>query len=173
MRDTFIIIGLTFVAAIIGAYILFTGNGSLSSASLATGASDNAAAVAIPFTKLAQGEQSSVSTRVNYLITSKSQLEELWKMLRADGQMPNINFATSSVIAVFAGKEPTAGYAIAVSKITDGEVRAVTITITTPASACPATRSMTAPYQVVEVPKSPLSLTHEDQTATAGCPQNQ
>ncbi len=172
MRDTLIIIGLTFVAAIIGVYILFTGNGGLSSASLATGENNNAAAVAIPFTKLAQGEQSSVSSRVNYIITSKSQLEELWKMLRASGQMPSVDFATSSVIAVFAGEEPTAGYAIAVSKVTDGEVRAVTITITTPASACPAARSVTAPYQVVEVPKSPLSLTHEDQTKTAGCPQN-
>ena len=171
MRDTLIIAGLTFVAVIIGIYIFFYNSGSLSSAALSAGANTNSAAVAIPFTKLAQGTRSSVSTRVNYLITSTSQLEELWKMLGAGGQMPSVDFATHNVIAVFAGKEPTAGYAIAVSKVTDSEVRAVTITITAPASTCSAAHSMTAPYQVVELPKSPLSLTHEDQTATAGCPQ--
>ncbi len=168
MRDTLIIIGLAFVAVVVGAFLFLYGRESLSNAS-SSAVAYNTPAATVPFTELAQGVQSSVSVRANYLITSESQLSELWKMIDARGQTPVVNFATHDVVAVFAGKEPTAGYTITVSKVEDTNTREVTVALTSPGGSCVLAQSVTAPYQVVELPKTSLPLTHTDQAITASC----
>ncbi len=171
MRDTLIIIGLALVAVIAGSFIFLYGRGSLSSASSSavTYGAPATLAATVPFTELAQGVRSTVSVRANYLITSQAQLVKLWKMIDARGQAPVIDFAKNDVIAVFAGKEPTAGYAVAVSKIEDTNTREVTVALTSPGGNCVLAQSVTEPYQVIELPKTVLALTHVDQEITASC----
>ena len=171
MRDTFILVGLAAVALVLGSYILLYGRGTLSDTSLSAGTQNSSAAVDVPFTDLLQGTRSSVTGRVNYVITSKSQLEELLKMISTTDPMPNVDFSTHDIIAVFSGEKPTGGYAISVSKIADSVVRMVTITLASPGSACVLSQSTTDPYQIIAVPKTSLPLVHEDQTATTSCPQ--
>ena len=173
MRDTLIIIGLALVAVVAGSFIFLYGRGSLSntSSSAVPYGAPVAAAATVPFTELAQGAHSTVSARANYRITSQTQLAELWKMIDARGQTPVIDFAANDVIAVFAGKEPTAGYAIAVSKVEDANTREVTVALTSPGGSCVLAQSVTAPYQVIELPKTSLALTHVDQAITASCPR--
>lgn len=170
MRDTLIVIGLALVAILIGVFMFLYGQGNLSGpSSAAVSYTPTPAAVDVPFTPLAQGEQSTVSTRANYLITSKSELADLWKMVDARGQIPVVDFTTNNVIAVFAGKEPTAGYTIAVSKIQDTSTREVTVTLSAPGGSCVLAQKVTAPYQIVELPKTSLNFTHQDILTTTSC----
>jgi hypothetical protein len=106
---------------------------------------------------------------VNYLITSSSQFGELWKVVTATGAPPKIDFKTHSVIAVFAGQKPTAGYAVAVAKIEDASARMVSITLAKPSDDCMLAQSITTPYQLISVPATSLSLAHEDISVTTTC----
>lgn len=131
--------------------------------------SNGAAGVAVPFTELATGLHAKVDWRANFLITSAPEMSELWKIIDAAGQTPVINFDTNDVIAVFAGDKPTGGYSIAVSRVTDGTLRTVTVTLTSPGGSCFLAESLTSPYQIIEIPKGSLPLTHQDEVVTQSC----
>lgn len=154
MRTVFIIISVGILAAAVWLFV----------------ANYHGSAGSISFTELAQGEQSSVSQRANYLITSQSELASLWNLIKApSSNIPIIDFTKNNVIAVFSGIEPYAGAAIAVSRIEDSSTkRIVEVSITKPD--CAAAQATTSPYQVVEVGKTPLTLTHVDQVRTITCP---
>jgi len=164
MRNALIVSGAVVVAVIVGTLLFLYGGENFSNKNYSI-------VTTVPFTELAHGTQSDVATRTNYLITSASELEKLWKMIDAKGNPPVVDFAKSAVAAVFAGQKMTGGYAIAVSKVTDAQDRVVTITLSSPDSTCLFTQSITAPYQIIKLPKTSLSFTHEDQTATTSCSQ--
>ena len=172
MRNTLITIGLVLLAAVVGAFIYLSGRGQdMQKESLPAVAATPVAAVVVPFTELAHGTHSTVTTRVNYSITSADQLSKLWKMIDATSTPPIVDFKTQTVVAVFAGQKPTAGYAIAVSKIEDTESRMVSVTLASPDGTAAAKKSATAPYEVIVVPLTALSFAHEDISATAACPK--
>src|SRR3989338_9088697 len=50
--------------------------------------------VAVPFTKLTEGKQSVIARRVNYVLTSPTELNELWKTVDAPGKPPKVDFKT-------------------------------------------------------------------------------
>lgn len=118
---------------------------------------------------IAHGSQSQVKNRVNYLIQSEKELGDLWKLLNTDKKVPEVDFASKSVIAVFAGEKQTAGYDIIVQSVVDTQVREVTISLIKPGPGCVTGQVITAPYQLVEVPKTSLSLTHKDVDVIARC----
>ena len=165
-RDKFVVVGVAIVAIGIGTYLFSSGN--LSSASLSS--DTQIAASAVPFKPLVRGSNSKVATRVNYFITSPDQLSELWKMINASSTPPTVDFNKEAVIAVFAGQQPTTGYAISVSKVMDSSARLVSITIAKPDDSCLTGQALTTPYEVVVVPTTTLPLAHEDLTATVTCP---
>ncbi len=172
MKDTAIIVGMVAIAVVIGVVIFLNGGGNVSNSQIATsGANNPTPAVAVPFTEIAHGTQSTVKKRTNYLITSSSELSQLWKMVDATGQKPTIDFTQNDVIAIFAGTEPTAGYTIATAKVEDSATRDVSVTLTKPGVSCIPAQSLTAPYQIVVFVKTTLPLTHEDQTMTVSCLQ--
>jgi len=166
-RTTFVIIvlvGLAIIAALTASYQ------KNSSGELSAATGNAQAAVDVPFTRITEGLQSSVTKPVNYLITSESELAALWKIVKATGEPPSIDFTQEAVIAVFAGERPTAGYSIAVSKVADVEgKRLVTISLMQPASDCVTAQVITAPYEILRLPATPLPLTHEDTVATVNC----
>jgi len=169
MKRSIIILSSSIVIAItIGVLAFIYGGNNLSNIS-STSAGENPAAVAVPFTNLAHGVSSKVSTRTNYLITSKSELEKLWEIIDASGKTPSVDFSKNYVAAVFAGKKPTSGYDVVVSKVEDTNVRTVTVTLINPGDNCSEKSSFTAPYALIELPITQLSFTHEDKTATNDC----
>ncbi len=169
MRDMLILVALALAAVVIGAVIYLTnapGSGGQGAAAL----SMSDPGVAVPVDTLVVGTQSQITTPTNYLITSKDELAQLWSMTDAAGQVPAVDFSTHSVLAVFAGQEPTAGYSIAISSIADSSTtRMVTITLTKPGGSCVVGQVVTTPYEIVSVPKTALTLTHTDVTSTASC----
>ncbi len=158
-RDVLILTGAAIIAVGIGILLFSSGRGDPS----------NTSSAAVPFTEIAKGSQSAVERRVNYLITSSSQFNELWGVVTATGTPPKIDFKTHSVIAVFAGQKPTAGYAIAVAKIEDTRTRVVSITLAKPSDDCMLAQSITAPYQLISIPATSLPFAHEDISVTTTC----
>ena len=132
---------------------------------------DLSGATEVPFREIAHGTQSEVSRRANYLITSIDQLHALWKMIDAPGQTPTIDFDKNDVIAVFSGSKSTSGYAIDVSAVGDAESRMVVVSLTEPGASCFVGEEVTSPYQVIELSKTALPLSHQDKQVTASCLQ--
>ena len=127
------------------------------------------AAVIVPFTTLAEGPHSTVTSRANYLITTQEELNELWSFLKQPPPVPTIDFNTHVVAAIFAGEFPTAGYDIAVAEVEDADKRIVKVELTKPEESCMLAQSTTAPYQVVELPKTSLPFTHDDIWTIKAC----
>lgn len=170
MRSALIMGGVVLAVVIIAVLVFLYSGGNLNT--VPSAATENHPIVtAVPFTKLVQGTQSGVSIRTNYLITSASGLEKLWKMIVANGKMPVVDFTAYSVAAVFAGEKPTDDYAIAVSKVEDTNVRTVVVTLAQPDASCKPKHSATAPYELIVLPKTSLTFTHEDRIATTSCSQ--
>jgi len=171
MRNHLIVGGAILAAIIIGILVFLYGstNAPTIPSSMATENQSAVSAVTVPFTKLAQGKKSTIEDRVNYLITSPSELGELWKMIDATSTPPKIDFKKDAVIAVFSGQEPTTGYAISVTEIEDADARKVSITLTKPSDGCMLAQVITAPYEIVTVPVTALPLTHEDIATTTNC----
>jgi hypothetical protein len=128
-------------------------------------------AVSVPFEEIAHGMHSTVSKRVSYLVTSDTGLLALWAVIDAPGQTPKVDFSKNSVIAVFSGNQPTAGYDIKVSHIEDTQSRMVTVQLIKPGSSCILTHSVTSPYQIIKVSNTELTLGHQDQPDTISCLQ--
>jgi hypothetical protein len=167
-QETLIIISVAVIAVAGGVVFLLPDFGNLSNA-FPTAAPTQPAAAIVPFTRIAQGKESTVTKRVNYLIVSPVQMEKLWKMIDATSTPPTIDFKTHAVIAVFAGEEPTAGYAITVSRIEDSSERTVSVTLSKPGVSCMVGQSLTHPYEIVVVPTTSLPLGHKDISATTDC----
>ena len=127
------------------------------------------AAATVPFTALAEGPRSDVSSRVNYLIETQEELDALWELLKEPPPPPTVDFNTKVVAAVFAGEVPTTGYAIAVAEVEDVDKRVVKIELTKPDESCVLAQSVTAPYQIIELPKTSLPFTHADTWVTKAC----
>ena len=170
MRDKIIFAVVAVIAVIVGALVFVSGRGNFSKSSPSASGYSNETATAVPFTKLAQGTQSSVSTRTNYLITSPGQLDELWKMIDATGTPPAVDFNTKAVLAVFAAKQSSTS--IKIAKIEDTTQRVVSISIAVPDGSCAKNAPAVAPYELVAVASTTLPITHEDIPTIVNCPKN-
>lgn len=124
---------------------------------------------AVSYVELVSGTQSTVLERKNYRIVSQAQLSLLWRMLDTQGTAPVVDFDNREVLAFFAGSAPTAGYAITALEITDADTRHVRVKLTQPGGSCVLAQAITAPYQIIEIPKTPGALTHDDVVETTSC----
>ncbi len=164
--------GLILVLAVLGALLITYGRNTTSSSQTATVSETATERIAeASFVGITYGTQSEIKKRTNYLITSEEGLAKLWKLVQTNVPEPKVDFTTHSVIAVFAGQKPTGGYSITVKKIEDGEKRNVVVTLTSPGADCIVTQIITEPYQIVTVPITSLSFTHNNLETTTSCGQ--
>lgn len=163
-RKSLVIFGIVLLVVGFGVSAFFLTRNTASSVTIAEVQSS---AVIVPFTKLIQGKQSVIDRRVNYVLTSPTQLSELWKTVAAPGKPPKVDFKTHAVIAVFAGKEPSS--TITIAKIEDTNTRMVSIAITKPDGACAQKQLVASPYEIVAVSATSLPLAHEDVSVTSPC----
>jgi hypothetical protein len=125
----------------------------------------------VTFQRIADGENASISRKVNYRIISAEELGQLWNDLNITEPLPSIDFSKNEVAAVFAGLAPTYGYDIGVIKVADSkEVRTVLIELKQPESECAKKKKPTSPFELIMLPKTTLPLTHIDQPVTVACP---
>lgn len=172
MRDSTILVGLSLASVFVGGYLIFYGQRA-APAGMVDATGQPAAVVApVPVITLASGELSSVDARVNYLVVAKNQLDALWKNVDASSSEPKIDFNTHEVLAIFAGPEPSTGYAVSVSGVEDQSgVRTVHILLTQPGSGCADVHATVHPFELVAVPKTSvgIALTHTFATTTISC----
>ena len=154
------------IAIIVGAVLfMFTGGSGTDTTPPTTSVTP------VSFIQLASGMQSTETKSVNYLVTSKAELTELWKIIDNGDDLvpPTVDFDRYDVVAVFAGRTPTAGYTISVSEVEDGASRAVTVLVERPGASCLPAESVTSPYQVIQLPKTNLPMTHSDVEKVLSC----
>lgn len=168
MQNKFIIIGVAVIVVVIGV-LAFLANGKAVPDTTSAVKNAQPSAVIVPFTKLVEGTKSAVAKRTNYLITSSTELKDLWKLIDATSTPPTIDFTTNAVIAVFAGKETPSS--IAIAKIEDNAARTVSISLTKPEGACSEKVAATSSYEIAVVPVTSLPFAHEDIVATTVCPK--
>lgn len=114
-----------------------------------------------------------MTERKNYAIYEAGKFATFWK--EAHGStgkaVPAVDFTKNYVIAVFAGTQPSGGYSISVSHITDvGTARSVAVTIEEPDASCTVIEEQTSPYQFVVVPITEAeSLAHTDIVTKKAC----
>lgn len=123
----------------------------------------------VSFEEILKGDNAKVSRRVNYLIASDEGLKELWKLLNTKSAMPDVDFNTHSIIAIFSGEQTSGGHGIAIAKIEDTGVRTVYVTRSEPGASCATTQSLTAPFQIVRVDNTDLEFIHQDEVSTTEC----
>ena len=161
-RDALIILGLCVVAILVGAALFFMW--------MPVNPPSQGKAVAV--TVLSEGTDATGTARKNYRISNAEQLEEVWSM--AHGQtvdaLPQVDFDTEEVLAVFDGQHPSGGYSVAVSGVSDeGGKRKIVITHKSPGPGCVTTQAITYPFQIVLVPKSEMSIDRSDRDLTVAC----
>lgn len=164
MRDILIIFGMIVAAIAVGAALFFYGPSTFRSTTNPLGN--------VSFRLLKEGTNAvTVTDRANYEIQNQAQLNELWNYIQGTpGAAPTINFDKEEVLAVFDGTHASGGFSIDVDHITEKDgVRMMHVVRTIPGSNCVLTDGITSPYQIVAVPKTNLSLSHEDQTITRDC----
>lgn len=103
------------------------------------------------FTLIHAGNNPEVSNIRLETITNQQALNEA---LQADDNfstdVPDIDFAKTTVVAVYAGEKSTGGYSITVSNVQEyASIVMVDVTTTSPGAGCSTTQSITYPYAVV------------------------
>ncbi len=126
----------------------------------------------IAFTVLAKGQDAQVLERKNFAVYTQQDYASLWAMAYGDeaAERPVVDFSSSYVIGVFAGRKPSGGYDIGVSRVTDeNAVRTVGITLTSPGAGCVTTQALTSPFELIVLPLSDRALAKADEAVTAPC----
>jgi hypothetical protein len=164
MRTSFLWIALILAAFCVALYAYLSGG--LTQQAPAS----NSQIPSISFSPIITGEHAPVDRRVNYVASSADGFKQLWTLLKTTDTPPVVDLTRHDVIAVFAGKEPTGGYSIQVSKVVDTPTeRTVVVTLITPGTNCVKTQGITTPFQILILPKTNLALTHKDVVQTANC----
>lgn len=113
----------------------------------------------IPFEVVDPGEatyQQNYSTRANFTITNTSHWESLWSLLyngwSNPPEVPDINFTTYMLIAVFQGERGSSGYSTNITRIMMSSTEYVVfVDEVHPGNNCVTLAVMTYPYQIVQI----------------------
>ena len=108
-------------------------------------------------TLIAEGTRSAIEAPRETIIKDKAAFAALWAEHSAHENpaptMPRVNFAADTLVAVFAGNQPTGGHAIALAGLdkTHGgwELR---LSLISPGPDCMTTQAMTQPWMMIRVP---------------------
>lgn len=102
-----------------------------------------------------KGDQSNVDDAKQVVVRDAAQWRTLWQQHAPDRPLPPVDFAKESVVAVFMGSRPTAGYSVAILSTTEGGgALIVRYRETRPAPGAITAQVLTFPYHIVAIPKS-------------------
>jgi PrcB C-terminal len=131
-------------------------------AMLLVGCASNAWAEPLPIRTLVKGAFSGIQEPKQEVIRDKATWEKTWAKHSASsksaGKMPEVDFSKEMVIFVTMGRKNTGGYSIQVTKVEPmGDKLRITVSRTAPPAGAMTIQALTAPFQIVAVPKSDLS----------------
>jgi hypothetical protein len=131
-------------------------------AMLVVGCASDTWADPLPIRTLVKGAFSGIQEPKQEVIRDKTTWERTWTKHSASsksaGKMPEIDFSKEMVIFVSLGRKNSGGYSIQVTKAEPmGDKLQITVSRTAPPAGAMTIQALTAPFQIVAVPKSDLS----------------
>jgi len=101
-----------------------------------------------------KGEQSNIADATQVVARTEAEWTRLWQQHAPGRPRPAIDFSKETVIGVFMGSRPNAGFSTAVVSATEGGgALIVRFTETRPARGAPTAQVITFPYHLVAIPK--------------------
>ncbi|HZT78489.1 MAG TPA: protease complex subunit PrcB family protein [Vicinamibacterales bacterium] len=102
-----------------------------------------------------KGEQSNIDDAKQVVIRDAAAWRALWQQHAPDRPMPAIDFSKESVVAVFLGSKPTAGYNVTILSTTEGGgALIVRYRETRPSAGGVTAQVLTFPYHIIAIPKA-------------------
>lgn len=130
----------------------------------------------IDFETIDKGGMSGFSQKEHkkqYIVKREQEWQEVWDIAHANvlpkPTLPEVDFETYIVLAVFQGNFPTGGYDVSVEKILVEESVLVNTRETSPAVNCIVTQALTAPYQIIKIPKTEKEIVFTRQEEQRSC----
>ena len=102
-----------------------------------------------------KGDQSNIEDAKQMVVRTDAEWARLWQQHSFDRPKPAIDFAKETVVAVFMGSRPNAGFSTAVVSATEGGgALVIRYTETQPAKGALTAQVITFPYDIVAIPKA-------------------
>ena len=102
-----------------------------------------------------KGDQSNIDTAKQVVVRSDAEWTQLWRQHAPDRPQPPIDFSKETVIGLFMGSRPNAGYSTAVVSATEGGgALIVRYTETRPAPGAITAQILTFPYHLAAIPRA-------------------
>jgi hypothetical protein len=101
-----------------------------------------------------KGDQSNIDEARQVVVRDAAAWRALWQQHSPDRPMPAVDFGKESVVAVFLGSKPTAGYNVAILSTTEGGgALVVKYREERPKAGGATAQVLTFPYHIVAIPK--------------------
>lgn len=112
------------------------------------------------FRALDAGTRSGVGTPQEVVVRSPAEWEQLWRahqsVVSPQRPLPAADFSKDFVVAIFAGQQPTGGFAVAVEQVTaSASGIEVSYRVTAPPPGAIVPQALTSPFQIIAVPSRP------------------
>ena len=108
----------------------------------------------VPFKTLDAGDQSDIETKREAVVRTAAEWTALWKQLGSSRPQPAVDFTRSTVLGVFLGSRPTAGFSVAIVTVDrQGAELVVTYRERRPNPTDMVAQMLTAPYLLVTIEK--------------------
>ena len=113
--------------------------------------SQNSEKSRVNLTTIAQGTDSNYPTASQRVITGTAAWINLWRQHSSE-PVPKVDFTQEQVVAVFAGKKPTASYSVNITRVENSNSHLV-ITVEYHHSEDIVTLPITHPYHIIKSPR--------------------
>ncbi len=125
----------------------------------------------IVFEVIDEGANSAFLERKNFIIRSSEEWKDLWFQVHGESsRMPQVDFSSYVVLALFQGQKPSGGYEVSVESIFSANKSVeVSILEKEPGSECQLIEAFTAPYQLVVVKKFEGELVSKTERLQVSC----
>lgn len=102
-----------------------------------------------------KGDQSNIDSAKQVVVRTDAEWTQLWRQHAPDRPQPAIDFSKETVIGLFMGSRPNAGYSTAVVSATEGGgALIVRYTETRPPRDAITAQVITCPYHIAAIPKA-------------------
>ena len=128
----------------------------------------------IAFTTISKGEQSAVTESESVVISDVGTWEDTWDTLKAHlvnpPAAPDVDFDQYVLLAHFMGQKPSSGYDVEFTEVLEGDKISAIAKEISPGSGCIVLHVITAPYHVIQIPKTDKEVQFTVQQEVRPCP---
>jgi protease stability complex PrcB-like protein len=115
-----------------------------------------------PLRVVDKGGQSGIGEPRQVVVRTADEWTKLWRVHGMDRALPKVDFTKETIVGVFMGSRPTAGFVIEIVGIADAHgARVVRYKETMPSREAITAQILTSPFELVAIPKVPGDVRFE------------